>query len=61
MGVNLHLLTDSTACNEMADKGRHARPPIVLRQGGVCVEEPCMSRSERGMDGGDDIMVRIRW
>ena len=33
VGVNLHLLTKGTTCNEAANEGGHTQPPVVARQG----------------------------
>ena len=43
VGINLHLLAEGTARDEMTNKGGHTRPPVVVRQQGVGVEEPPMS------------------
>ena len=46
VGINLHLLAEGAARDEMADKGRHTQPPVVVRQQGVGVEEPPVSQSK---------------
>ena len=60
VGVNLHLLTESTTCNKVMDERGHTRPPVVLCQEGIGSKESPMSRSERRVNRRDKVVTYIR-
>ena len=55
MGVDLHLLAKGTPSNKATDKRRHPRPPVVVRQQGISMEETTVARSQRSVNRRDKV------
>ena len=59
VGIDLHLLAESTASDEMADERGHTGPPVVPGKERISTEESPMSRGERRMNRRDKVMACV--
>ena len=57
VGVDLHLLAEGATGNKLADKRGHPQPPIVVRQRRISAKEATMTRSQRSMNGRDQVVL----
>ena len=56
-GVDLHLLAEGATSNKLMDKRGHPQPPIVVRQRRISAKEATVARSQRSMNGRDQVML----